>query len=67
MTLSNDLVPVLRNLRLSGVLQTLDLRVRQAADDSLDYPEFLLRLLTDEVERRQSRQLELRMKRAAWE
>ena len=67
MTTSDDLVPVLRKLRLSGVLQTLDLRVRQAVEDSLAYPEFLLRLLTDEVERRQTKQLELRMRRASFD
>jgi DNA replication protein DnaC len=67
MATTDDLVPVLRKLKLSGVLQTLELRVRQAVDDTLPYPEFLLRLLTDEVERRQHKQLELRMRRASFE
>lgn len=31
--MTSDLVPVLKKLRLSGVLHTLDLRSRQAVDD----------------------------------
>jgi len=61
------LIPVLKKLRLSGVLQTLDLRTRQAVDENLSHPEFLLRLLTDEVERREAKQLQLRMRRAQFE
>ena len=54
---SNELVPILKRLKLGGVLQTLDLRVRQAVDDELDHHEFLERLLQDEVDRRDSRAL----------
>lgn len=64
---TDELVPILKKLRLSGVLQTLELRTRQAADDDLSHPEFLLRLLTDEVERRDAKQLELRLRRASFE
>ncbi len=64
---TDELVPLLKKLRLSGVLQTLELRTRQAADDDLSHPEFLLRLLTDEVERRDAKQLELRLRRATFE
>ena len=49
---TEDLIPILKKLRLSGVLETLDLRRRQAVDDSLSFDEFLYRLLYDEVERR---------------
>jgi hypothetical protein len=35
MGVADDLVPVLKKLRLSGVLQTLDLRNREAVDDDL--------------------------------
>ena len=62
-----ELVPVLKKLRLSGVLNTLDLRTREAVDDSLTHGEFLLRLCSDEVERREAKQLELRMRRASFE
>ncbi len=62
-----EIVPLLKKLRLSGVLETLELRVRQATEDSLAYGEFLLRLLSDEVERREARQLCLRLHRASFE
>jgi DNA replication protein DnaC len=67
MSPSDELVPVLKKLRLSGVLQSLDLRVRQAADDPLAPSEFLYRLLTDEVERREAKQLDVRLRRASFE
>ncbi len=60
----DQLVPILKKLRLSGVLDTLELRRQQAVDDNLDLTEFLLRLLCDEVERRESKQLDRRIKRA---
>ena len=67
MGLTDELVPVLKKLRLSGVLQTLDLRTKEAIDSNLSHTEFLLRLCTDEVERRDHKQLELRLRRAAFE
>ncbi len=66
MSVSDELVPILKKLRLSGVLQTLDLRTNEAVDASLSYSEFLFRLCSDEIERRESKQLELRMRRAAF-
>jgi DNA replication protein DnaC len=63
----DDLVPVLKKLRLSGVLQSLDLRLRQATEDNISPLEFLYRLLADEVERREGKQLQLRLNRAAFE
>ncbi len=53
MTALDDLVPVPK-LRLSGVLQSLDLRLSQATDDDISTTEFLYRLLADEVERREA-------------
>jgi DNA replication protein DnaC len=67
MTSTDELVTVLKRLRMSGVLQTLDLRVRQAVDENLDQTEFLYRLLHDEVERRDAKQLQLRLNRANFE
>lgn len=67
MGVTDDLVPVLKKLRLSGVLQTLDLRNREATDDSLAHTEYLYRLLHDEVERRESKQLSMRLRRASFE
>jgi len=67
MSAIDDLVPHLKKLRLSGILQSLQLRLSQASDDSLPYEEFLFRLLSDEVERRDGKQLEQRVRRANFE
>lgn len=63
----DELIPILKKLRLSGVLSTLELRTRQAVDDNLSHGEFLYRLLLDEVERRDGKQLEVRVRRASFE
>ena len=67
MTATDDLVRVLRRLKLSGLLQTLDLRTRQAVDENLDQQEFLYRLLHDEIERRDGKKLQERLARAGFE
>jgi len=67
MTPTDDLTPILKKLRLSGTLHTLELRNRQAIEDQLPYPEFLYRLLGDEVDRREAKQLELRTRRAQFD
>lgn len=67
MSSTEDLIVVLKKLRLSGVLLTLPLRLRQAVDENLDHQEFLYRLLQDEAERRDGRQLDLRLARANFE
>jgi DNA replication protein DnaC len=64
---TDELIPILKKLRMSGVLSTLELRTRQAADDGLSHSEFLLRLMTDEVERRDSKQLDMRLRRASFD
>lgn len=67
MSLTDELVPLLKKLKLSGVLHTLELRTKQAIDDELSYTDFLFRLLSDEVERREAKQLDLRLRRASFE
>jgi DNA replication protein DnaC len=67
MAIIDDLVPVLKKLRLSGVLHTLDLRIKEAVDSDLSHTDFLFRLCTDEVERREAKQLDLRMRRASFD
>jgi DNA replication protein DnaC len=59
----HELVPQLKRLRLSGVLDTLEVRNQQAVSEQWSYIEFLSRLVTDEVERRSAKQLELRLRR----
>lgn len=65
MEMTHQLVPFLKRLRMSGVLQTLEARNQQAIDGRWTYVEFLARLLEDEVERRAQKQLALRIRRAA--
>ena len=65
MELNHQLTPHLTKLRLSGILQTIDVRNRQAVDGQWSYIEFLARLLEDEVERRGQKQLALRLRRSA--
>ena len=67
MPITDELTPVLKKLRLSGVLQTLDLRTREAVDEDLSHNEFLFRLCADEVQRREAKQLEMRLRRASFE
>jgi DNA replication protein DnaC len=66
MELMHQLTPQLKRLRLSGVLESLELRNQQAIQDKLSYVEFLARLIQDEVERRAQKQLQLRLRRAAF-
>lgn len=61
----HQLTPNLKHLRLSGILETLEARNRQAIDAQWSYVEFLARLLEDEVERRAQKQLALRVRRSA--
>ncbi len=63
MNTSPQLIPHLKQLRLSGILDTLEVRGRQAVDGQWTYEEFLERLLQDEVERRAQKQLTLRLRR----
>lgn len=67
MSITNELIPILKKLRLSGVLQTLDLRTKEAVDEDLGHTEFLFRLCSDEVERREAKQLDMRLRRANFE
>jgi len=65
MTQRHQLVPYLRQLRLSGILDTLDVRNQQAIAEKWTYLEFVTRLIQDEAERREQRRLEMRLRRGA--
>ena len=67
MSTSDELIPLLKKLRMSGILQTLELRTRQAVEDNVAHGEFLYRVLSDEVERRDGKQLDGRLRRASFE
>lgn len=64
---TDELIPVLKKLRLSGILQSLELRVNQASEGNLSHVEFLLRVFVDETERRDAKQLDVRLRRANFE
>ncbi|MBB5022831.1 IS21-like element helper ATPase IstB [Desulfurispira natronophila] len=66
MTLSLDhhLERTLRTLRLSGIADSLEVRLDQARSSSLGYMDFLHTILQDEVERRKARSLQRRIKQA---
>jgi DNA replication protein DnaC len=64
MELKHQLETPLKRLRLSGVLESLQVRTQQAIDGQWSYIEFLSRLLEDEVARREHKQLTLRVRRA---
>ena len=57
----------MKTLRLSGILDSLDVRLEQARSASLGYMEFLGLIIQDEVERREANKLNQRLKRAAFE
>ena len=65
MEMTHQLIPFLKRLRLSGILNTLEVRNQQAIEAQWSYIDFLARLLEDEVERRAQNQLQLRIRRAA--
>ena len=57
----------LKLLRLSGMLQSLLVRVKEAEESHSGYLDFLMTLLEDEYESRQSRSLLKRLKKAGFE
>ena len=61
-----ELSPHLKQLRLSGILDSLEARNRQALDSKLAYTEFLALLIQDEVARREQKKFALRLRRAAF-
>jgi DNA replication protein DnaC len=62
--LTHPLLPKLRQLKLSGMLLTLDSRAAQALERQLSPTEFLALLLDDELERRNQQSLARRLKLA---
>ncbi len=66
-SLVHPLMPKLKQLRLSGMLGTLEVRADQAAREHLAPGEFLALLLDDEIERRDQGRLRLRLQEAGWE
>jgi DNA replication protein DnaC len=59
--MTHPLLPKLRQLRLSGMVHTLDVRAAQAVERQLSPTEFLALLLDDELERRSQKRLARRL------
>ena len=59
-----ELSPLLKQLRLSGILDSLEARNREAIENKLAYPEFLALLIGDEIARREQKKLQTRLRRA---
>lgn len=59
-----ELEPMLKQLRLSGILDSLEVRNHQAIEDKMAYTEFLALLLQDETARRTNKKLAQRLRRA---
>ena len=59
-----ELTPMLKELRLSGVMDSLEQRNRQAIEEKLAYTDFLSLILQDEVARRAQKKLALALRRA---
>lgn len=61
-----QLTPMLKQLRLSGILDSLESRNREAIAARLAYPEFLALLIQDEIARREQKKFTTRIRRAGF-
>jgi DNA replication protein DnaC len=64
--MTDRLITALKQLRLSGLLQSLDVRLQEAAGNSLNHAEFLELILQDELAVRSDRLVERRVKAASF-
>lgn len=64
--MNNPLHEKLKELRLSGMISSLDIRLQEARANRLDYPEFLELLVYDEMTVRQERKIARMLKKAAF-
>lgn len=65
--MQHHLIDKLKILRLGGLAETLEYRVKQAQDGNLGYGEFLELIVQDEIERREARKLKARIAKASFE
>lgn len=59
-----EIEPALKALRLSGILDSLPARNREAIENKMSFTEFLATLLQDEVLRREQKKFDVRFKKA---
>jgi DNA replication protein DnaC len=64
--MNESLQTTLKTLRLSGLLQSLDVRLQEAAGNSLTHAEFLELILQDELLVRKERRIQRRIKAAVF-
>jgi DNA replication protein DnaC len=64
--MTDALLKTLKQLRLSGLAQSLDIRLHEAQGHNLSHAEFLELLLQDELQVRHDRQLQRRVKAAGF-
>lgn len=62
--MNDTLVSSIRNLRLSGMLESLEVRLQEASGNNLSHGEFLELILADELNIRHQRLIERRVKAA---
>lgn len=65
--MQHHLVNQLKALRLGGMCESLELRLKQAQDGDLGYMAFLEMILEDEITRRAARKMQRRIKQARFE
>lgn len=61
-----ELAPVLKQLRLSGILESIERRNREAIEHKMTYPEFLTIVIQDEAARRDQKKYGTRLRRAGF-
>jgi DNA replication protein DnaC len=59
-----EIIPMLKQLRLSGILDSLETRNRKAIDEKFSYMDFLATVITDEIARRSQKRLASALRRA---
>lgn len=59
-----ELIPLLKQLRLSGILDSIESRNRQAIDEKFSYMDFLAMIVQDEIARRNQKRLASAVRRA---
>ena len=59
-----ELTPMLKQLRLSGIMDSIEVRNRQAIDNKKSYMDFLAIIVTDEIARRNQKKLAMALRRA---
>lgn len=67
MNIEHHIAHQLKILRLRGLMESLDLRLKQAQEEELGHLTFLQLMLQDEIERREVRKLAQRLSRASFE